>query len=137
MRVDWAIPCRYVEVQQGTGATIVGAGADIAFVPELPTAVQLLFAVRYVGAPEEVESDTSHPIACRIFSPAGDLLGEQTSNLTAHATQLVPGFVAELVVPTAVVLNAQEFGSYGFEFRIDKSDLRVPVHIVRPPPLDN
>jgi len=133
VRVDWAIPCRYVEVTPGTGATIVGAGADVAFVPELPAPIQLLFAVRYVGAPDELEGEIAHPIVCRIFNPAGKFLGEQRGNLTAQATQLVAGYVAELIIPTAVVLNAESFGSYRLEFGIDESELPVPIHIIQRP----
>lgn len=130
MRVDWAIPCRYVEVQQGSGATIIGAGADVAAVPSVPMVLQLLFAVRYVGAPDELDGEARHEIACRIFNPSGAQAGEQTGALTAQATQIVPGYVAELIIPTAVVLEATEYGTYGFEFSIDESHERVPVHIV-------
>jgi hypothetical protein len=132
VRVDWAIPCRYVEVQQGAGAVLVGAGADTAAVPTLPMPIQLLFAVRYVGAPDELDGEAEHPISCRIFNPAGDQIGEQSGLLKAQATQLIPGYVAELIVPTGVVLEPNEYGTYGFEFSIDESEKRVPMHIVDP-----
>jgi hypothetical protein len=130
VQVDWAIPCRFVEVQQPGGATIVGAGADVALVPALPMALQLLFAVRYVGAPGELDSQTLHPFACRIFNPAGEQIGEQTGSLSAQATQIVPGYLAELIVPSAIVLEVTEHGTYHIEFAIDESVKRVPMHIV-------
>ena len=132
MRVDWAIPCRYVEVQHGAGAVLVGAGADTAVVPSLPTPLQVLFAVRYIGTPEELDGEMEHPISCRIFNPAGDRIGEQSGRLKAHATFLIPGFVAELIVPTGVVLEPSDYGTYAFEFSIDESDKTVPMHIIDP-----
>jgi hypothetical protein len=131
VRVDWAIPCRFVEVQPQSGATIVGAGADVVHVPSVPTPVQVLFAVRYVGAPEEVNGETAHSIVCRIFNPVGDRVDEQTGQLMAHGTQMIPGYVAEIIVPSGVVIDAQQFGTYGVEFSIDEDTLRrVPIHVV-------
>lgn len=132
MRVDWAIPCRYVEVQQGAGAVLVGAGADMAAIPSLPTAIQLLFAVRYVGAPDELDGETEHPIAARIFDPDGAQIAEQKGLLKAHATLAIPGYLAELIVPTSIVFEPREYGTYGFEFSIDEHEVRVPMHIISP-----
>jgi hypothetical protein len=133
VRVDWAIPCRYAEVQQGAGATIVGAGADVAIVPDPPAVVQLLFAVRYVGPPDELDGETEHPVACRIFNPKGDRIGEQRGGLRAEGTPLVAGYATELIVPTTIVLEAQEHGTYAFEFSIDDHEIQVPIHIIEPP----
>lgn len=132
MRVDWAIPCRFAEVHQG-GATIVGAGCDVVPVPETPTPVQVLFAVRYGGSPDELDGETAHVIGCRIFNPAGAMVGEQTGEVTAKVDQIVPGYVADLTVPTGVVIDAREFGTYGVEFSIDDQRLRVPIHVIRLP----
>ena len=132
MKVDWAIPCRFAEVHQG-GATIVGAGCDVIPLPETPAAVQVLFAVRYVGAPDELDGQTAHVIGCRIFNPAGEMVGEQTGEVRAQVAQIVPGYVADLTIPTGVVVDAREFGSYGIEFLIDDHSLRVPIHVIEMP----
>lgn len=110
----------------------MGAGADTAALPSLPMPIQLLFAVRYVGAPEELDGETEHPVSIRIFNPAGDQIGEQSGQLKAHATQLIPGYVSELIVPSGVVFEPHEYGTYHFEFSIDDSRERVPMHIVDP-----
>jgi hypothetical protein len=132
VRVDWAIPCRYVEVGTPGGATIIGAGADAALLPH-PAPVQVLFAVRFVGAPDELDGETGHPIACRIFNPAGELAGEQRAELKAGVTQLVPGYLAEVIIPMGVVIDAREFGTYHIEFAIDSDQRRVPFHVLEAP----
>ncbi|HEY3945732.1 MAG TPA: hypothetical protein VGL78_10930 [Solirubrobacteraceae bacterium] len=118
------------------GATIVGAGADVVLAGTVPMVTQLLFAVRYVGAPDELTRDTQHPFSCRIFDPAGKQIGEQGGSLSAESTQIVRGYVAELTVPLAIVLEVTQYGTYHFEFVIDDSDKRVPMHIVSPDQLN-
>lgn len=132
VRVDWAIPCRYVEVQQAGGATIVGAGADLATVQSTPAAVPVLFAVRLVGAPDEFDGKTPHELACRIYGPDGQQVGEQTARLTSQIDQRVPGYVAEILLPLGVVLDVQGVGTFGVEFSVDDHSLRVPIHVVTP-----
>jgi hypothetical protein len=136
VHVQWAIPCRYVEVQQ-TGAVIVGAGTDLAVFPNLPTPAQMNFAVRYVGLADELDGETEHPIACRIFDPQNELLGEQRATLKASAIMRVPGYVAELIVPTTLVLEVKQYGTYRVEFSIDDCQpVNVPLHCLAeiPPP---
>jgi Family of unknown function (DUF6941) len=134
VNVDWAIPCRYAEVHPQGGSTIVGAGTDLHTVPELPMAVPVLFTVRFIGAPEELDGVTPHPVSCRIFGPDGGQLGEQSVELTSAVTQRVPGYLADVTLPIGIVLEVTEHGTYGIEFQIDTAPpMRVPIHMVEPP----
>jgi hypothetical protein len=132
VRVDWAIPCRYVEVAPQGGATIVGAGTDVVMPGEIPSPVQMLFAVRFVGPPDELDGETPHPVACRLFDPEGEMMGEQAGQIVGDVNQIVPGYAAEVTIPMAVVIDAQRFGTYSVEFEIDGDARRVPIHIVEP-----
>jgi hypothetical protein len=133
VRVDWAIPCRYAEVHPQGGATIIGAGTDALVVPTLPSPGQILFAVRLVGAPEELDGTTSHAVLCRLFRPNGESMGEQRAELGASVTQLVSGYLADVTLPIGVVLEITEYGTYDIEFQIDDSPpLRVPIHVIEP-----
>jgi hypothetical protein len=119
-----------VEVAQQRGATIVGAGADLVQVPEVPTPMPVLFAVRFVGAPEELDGSTPHPVVARIYNPDGALAGEQAGQIAGDITQVVPGYAAELTLPMGVVIDVQQFGTYSVEFEIDGDTRRVPIHVV-------
>jgi hypothetical protein len=103
--------------------------------PTLPPAVQLLFAVRFVGDPEELEGETAHPVVCRIFDPGGNAIGRQDVTLAAgQLVLIVPGYAVELTIPIGIVIGVQQFGSYSVEFEIDGNRFRpVPVHIVQTP----
>jgi hypothetical protein len=132
VKVDWAIPCRYVEVPTG-GATIVGAGADLVVIAAVPAAVPVLFAVRFVGDPDELDGETQHAVACRLFDPDGNLMGAQEGQIVSDVEQIVPGYLADVTMPMGVVIDAKRFGTYGVEFEIDGHAARVPVHVVQAP----
>jgi len=133
VRVDWAIPCRYAEVHPQSGATIIGAGADLIIAPQIPTPVQVLFVVRFVGAPEEVKGD-AHPVTCRVLDPDGSEIGQQTAEITTELTQVVTGYVAEVTIPMGILLLVAQYGTYRVEWTIDGGDpLPVPIHVVEPP----
>lgn len=124
-----------MEVPPQGGATIVGAGADLIFVPAVPAPVQVTFAVRFVGAPDELDGETEHRVVCRLFDPGGEPMGEQGTILKGEIDQRVPGYVAEVTVPMGVVLDAQQAGSYSVEFEIDGHRYRrVPIHVAEQPP---
>jgi hypothetical protein len=131
VRVDWAIPCRYVETTP-SGATIVGAGADLFGILQVPAAVPVLFAVRFVGSPDELDGTASHPIICRIYDPDGEQRGEQRVDFGGTATMLVADFAAQIVIPIGIVLDVQRFATYSVEFEIDgTTPVRVPIHMVQ------
>jgi hypothetical protein len=132
VRVDWAIPCRYAEVQPGRGATIIGAGTDVVIAPHIPAPMQVLFAVRFVGEANELDGEMSHPVVCRIFAPSGDPIGEQTAGLTVDAQQIVPGYLADVTIPMGIVIETQTYGTYHVEFEIDGHSQRVPIHVINP-----
>lgn len=95
MNVDWLIPCRYVEVHDNLG-TIVGAGIDTYWLPQLPTGLQVLIAVRLQGLPEELTPDTEHSITQIIAGPEGDVIakveGKPASSLGRRSWSALTGF---------------------------------------------
>ena len=104
------------------------------WIPQAPAAVPVLFAVRFVGDPDELDGTTSHPILCRIYDPAGEQRGEQRVDLNATATTVVANFAAQIVVPIGTVLDVQAFDSYSVEFEIDgTTPVRVPIHMLQAP----
>ena len=66
MRVDWAIPCRYAEINGGL-ATIVGAQVDAARVAQFPARVGTWLAMRFVFGDDE--ASTTHEVLLRMLDP--------------------------------------------------------------------
>jgi hypothetical protein len=71
LRVDWLIPCRYVEVNNGL-ATLVGAGIEWQTVPAFPIEFTQMLGLRIVGLPDEEE----HTLNVRILGPTMEPAGE-------------------------------------------------------------
>lgn len=69
MRVDWAIPCRYAEVNGGL-ATIVGAQVDAVRAAQFPARVGTWLARRLVFGDEETSSEHQQTLPFSIRGPA-------------------------------------------------------------------
>jgi hypothetical protein len=83
LNIDWVIPCRYVEVHDNLG-TIVGAGIDTFWVPELPSPIQVLLAIRLLALADELDGEP-HVATTRIRSPLGEVISEVGGEISAGA----------------------------------------------------
>lgn len=135
MNIDWLIPCRYVEIHDNLG-TIIGAGIDTYFVPELPAAVQVLLAVRLLAMEEELDPDVQHRSVNRVRDPAGTVLSEVAGDFTVEGSHGQPEWLAGLMVATVVVFEAAAAGTYTLEHGVDDSTASLPIHIVHRPQPD-
>jgi hypothetical protein len=88
-----------------------------------------MFAVRYMGTQEEFDG-SEHRLGCRMFDANGNSMGEQSATMKAKAALMIPGFLVELILPTAVVLEIREYGTYRVQFFIEDATLDVPIHFV-------
>jgi hypothetical protein len=133
LNIDWVIPCRYVEVHDNLG-TIVGAGIDTFWVPELPTTLQVVLAVRVLALAEEFEEGVAHKAVNRVRDPAGELLSEVEGELTVSSEAPNRDWLNGVIFPTVVEFEAIEEGTYMIEHAIDETSAAVPIHVVHGPP---
>jgi hypothetical protein len=129
VNIDWVIPCRYVEVHDNLG-TIIGAGIDTYWVPELPAPLQVALAIRLLAMAEELGPDEKHTATSRVRDPSGDVLtevgGEFAMEVEAASTDWLAGFI----VPVVVQFEAAEEGSYMIEQDVDEASASLPIHVV-------
>jgi hypothetical protein len=141
VNIDWVIPCRYVEVHDGLG-TLVGAGIDTYWLPELPAPIQVFLAVRLLATAEELESATEHVSATRIRNPSGDLLDEARGEIVIAGEVTRPDWLVGLTIPAVVQFDATEEGAYMIELDVDDASKSIPIHValgepaVAEPPAD-
>ena len=128
MTIDWIIPCRYLEVHDGLG-TIIGAGVDTYWLPELPAPIQVLLAVRLLTTPEEIESAEPHVVSNRIRRPDGGLLAETTGEITVGGEVTRPGWLAGSMIPVVLQFEAQDEGAYMIELDVDDASKSLPIHV--------
>jgi Family of unknown function (DUF6941) len=129
VNIDWVIPCRFVEVHDNL-ATIVGAGIDTFWVPELPAPIQVFLAIRLLATPEELEAGDPHAIASLIRDPRGDLLSEARGEIRIDATAARPDWLVGMTIPGVMLIEATEEGTYTIEQEIDDASASLPIHVV-------
>ena len=118
MRVDWAIPCRYAEINGGL-ATIVGAQVDAVRVSEFPARVGTWLAMRLVFGDEETSA--GHEVRLKILDPQLGESGETQTSLTLGPPnpQKAPGWEGSHLMATFVQFDAESDGTHTFEVYVD------------------
>jgi hypothetical protein len=134
LNIDWLIPCRYVEVN-GNLATIVGAGIDIFWVPQLPAAVAAMLAVRLTGTADEFGSEVKHQMASRVLGPSGEPIGQEIQGeFEVGGEHVRENWLNGVMLAGGFQFMAEEAGTYTVEQRFDKASASIPVHVVHGPP---
>jgi hypothetical protein len=133
MNIDWAIPCRYVEVHDNLG-TIIGAGIDTFWIPEVPAQIQFALAVRLLAMAEELSPDEQHTAANRIFDPRGERMSEVSGEFSVGGESARPEWLTGIMVATVVQFEVTEEGTYTVEHVVDEASTSLPIHIVHGPP---
>ena len=140
MNIEWVVICRYAEVEFGR-ATIIGAGTDVIFAPELPGPVGIMAAARLAAAADELEPGNSYTLTARMLRPDGGPAtladGEEVPPLTVQiessepVRQLVPGWLVNPMVAFRLEWWATDPGTYSAELAIDDGEpLLTPVHVL-------
>jgi hypothetical protein len=122
-----------MEVHDNLG-TIIGAGIDTFWMPELPAPIQVGLAVRLTGTADELRQEVDHDTRNILTGPDGqvvsDVRGTFQIDQPAARTEWLNGFV----LPTAVQFVAETEGTYQFEHIVDGNGKSVAIHVIVGPP---
>jgi hypothetical protein len=129
MNVDWVIPCRYVEVHDNLG-TLVGAGIDTFWVPEVPAPLQLVCAVRLTATADELGADHQHHSRTVITGPDGDVVADIGGEFGIDTENPREDWLNGFVLPTAIAWEATAAGSYQLEHIVDGTSKSVALHVI-------
>ncbi len=129
MNIDWVIPCRFAEVHDNLG-TIIGAGIDTYWLPELPARVQVGLVVRLLAMVEELDPSVPRTITNRIFDPDGELIDEGSLQLAIGGQSARPEWLAGITLPFTAIFEASSEGTHTIETTIDDATKSLPIHIV-------
>jgi hypothetical protein len=136
LRIDWAIPCRYAEVNDNL-ATIVGAGIDNIYAPTLPAPVRVVIATRFVAPLDELGEDNQHAVSCVARDAALNEVGEVSGTLAVPVPEGArEEWLLGIHMPLAVQFEAAVEGTYTLEIKVDEDAQQLPLHVgnVPPPP---
>ena len=129
MNIDWAIPCRYVEVHDNLG-TIIGAGIDTFWFADLPAQLQVALAVRLVGLPDEFTLDQQHTARNVVRDPSGEVVTEVGGEFTMEAESARADWLASVIAHVVVQFEVSEEGTYTIELNVDDASSSLPIHVV-------
>jgi hypothetical protein len=128
VNIDWVIPCRYVEVHDNLG-TIIGAGIDTFWVPEIPSPIQVLLAIRLLALSDELDG-RPHAAVTRIRAPGGDVVSEVGGDVSIGAANAHAEWLNGIMVAGVVQFEASEAGTFMIEFEVDEASESLPLHVV-------
>ena len=130
VRVDWATLARYAESSGGL-ATMVGAGIDTYYPPELPAPIVLPLTVQLRGGQEEMVQP--HQISFRILDADLDQVGEEgTLGFQSEPNpNIEEGWEAGVLLTVVSQFVAESEGPYSIEIAIDGEHKKsVPFRVL-------
>jgi hypothetical protein len=130
MKIDWVIPCRYVEVHDNL-ATIVGAGGDRFVLSEEPWVLEIMLAIRVTALVEELGPDNLYPVENKIRDPEGNAIHEEEGSFSATARGDIhdPTWLQGVFIATQVKFPAEVEGTYTIAHVFGNSEHLLPLHI--------
>jgi hypothetical protein len=133
MNVDWVIPCRYVEVHDNLGS-MIGAGIDTFWVPELPAPIQVMLAVRLTATAEELAPGIEHVLRTVVIDAKGEIVFEAALEFEADADSAQSEWLNSMVMPSVVQFDAVEAGTFQLEQSVDGNAQSIPLHVIEGAP---
>jgi hypothetical protein len=129
VEVAWALPCRFAEATADGSATLVGAGLDSLWVPEVPADIGVFMMMRITGPQYEFEEQ--HSVAVRLIDPEGEqqeILATDFGPMEELPPAYHPGLDPGVLIPAAVSWSAEHFGLYTLELYVDgKRNRSIPI----------
>ena len=133
MNIDWVIPCRYVEVHDNLGS-MIGAGIDTFWVPDLPAGLQVLCAVRLTATAEELTAGITHQMRNVVTDPSGNVVSDVGGEFEIGTENPRREWLNGIVLPSAAQFEATVSGTYQLEHIVDADSKSIPLHVVEGQP---
>jgi hypothetical protein len=134
VKIEWVIPCRYVEVRDNI-ATIVGAGGDRFVVTEEPWEIGIMLAIRISALVEELGPHRVYPVENHIRDPSGEVIQEEVGSFSASARSEIAtaNWLQGVWVPVETKFSAETEGTYTITHKFGSSEHLLPLHVVHGP----
>jgi hypothetical protein len=131
MRVDWATPCRYAEVNDGL-FTIVGGGIDTYSLPAFPAELMVTILMRLASEAHEAGAD--HGIVITVLDPDMMPTTEDPLEATFHFENnpnAQEGWEQQLFIPLGVRFPAAKPGVYTIDIAVDGHSHTVALNLLQ------
>jgi hypothetical protein len=134
LRIEYAIPCRYVEANNNL-ATLVGAGIDTWWIPEIPAALGVMVAVRAVGPPDEVAGAMIN-FHSHVEAPDGRRCGDELDSELGpiQAPDARQDWALGVMFGFGIRWQVDQEGTYTVHLRVDHHEHPLPMHVIHGTP---
>jgi hypothetical protein len=139
MRLDWAIPCMSVNLENGVALSIENACWDSLNVPELPHPIEFVAFARFVGLPGDFAEEADRTVEAYLLGPAmGQVVDISFELPSSEPPPALPaGWEMNWPMPILVQFTAEEAGPYGLDFYIgnkyQKASFTFRIEVAGPP----
>ncbi len=120
MRLDWAIPCTAVTVDQAIVTAIENGCFDVISVTGVPCPIEFVALCRFAGLPSDFAEDADRSVEAYLLGPAMGQVVELSFELPSGEPDSThpEGWEMNAVIPIIVQFTAEAEGAYGLDFYI-------------------
>jgi hypothetical protein len=115
MRLDWAIPCVSVRIENGIAVSIENACWDFLTVPQVPHAMEFVALARFAGLPADFAEEADRTVEAYLIGPAMGQVVDITFELPSGEPDPTHPEGWEMNAPIKIIVQftAEEEGAYG------------------------
>jgi hypothetical protein len=113
---------------------MIGAGIDTFWIPELPSPLQVMLAVRLTATGEELAPGIEHLLRTVVTDPDGGVVFEAGMEFEANTENTQTEWLNSLVLPSVVQFDVVDAGTYQLEQSVDGNSQSIPLHVVEGAP---
>ena len=121
MRIEWAIPCESVTVDDDDHvAAIHNFGFDAVLVRSVPAEIDFVVVCRFVGRPEDFTEEATRSVEVILTGPRTEVLMETTLEVrSGEASRDRPeGWEIYTVIPLLIEFTAHAEGAHVLDFYV-------------------
>ena len=129
MRLEWAIPCLSVSLQEGLVARVEHACFDQLGVSELPAPIEFIVLVRVLGQVEEFRENAPRDLKIDLKGPVMEELVSVELELPSSdpSPEHPEGWEMNAHIPIVVQFTAEDEGTYTITFEVNEHLQRCSV----------
>lgn len=140
MRIDWAIPCGSVHIDEdGRVSAIRDPGFDTLWVDPFPSEVQFIVVLRIAGLPDDFNEEADRTVEAYLLGPGMDPLVSIEFELPAGepGPDYMEGWELTAMVPLVIQFTPNAEGTHSLDLylhsRVQNSSLFFHIRAGSPP----
>jgi hypothetical protein len=142
MRLEWAIPCGSVRIEDdGRVSAIEDFGFDTIIVDPFPSTIELIVLIRAVGLPDDFAEDADRTVDAFLLGPGMDPLLSLEFEIRSGEPRpgYLEGWEMNAVIPLFIEFTPRAEGTHSLDLYLHGrvQPCTVPLRVLASPPDSN